>query len=88
MSALSEKRKALDNSLETEKVSRRQKKKKEALDRVYYKLVTSPGTYMQPMLQSQTGYLNSMLGRADQMPGKDAYERYEELKKWLENLTD
>lgn len=77
---LSEKRKALENSLDTEKVSRKQRRKKEALDNVYYQLVTPPGTYMQPMLQAQTGYLNSMLGRADQRPGKDAYDRLEELK--------
>ncbi|GAB5527563.1 MAG: hypothetical protein Roseis2KO_54350 [Roseivirga sp.] len=83
---LSEKRKALKNSLDTEKVSRRQKRKQEALDNVYYQLVTPPGTYMQPMLQSQTGYLNSMLGRADQRPGKDAYDRLEELKAQFEEI--
>ncbi len=83
---LSEKRKALKNSLDTEKVSRRQRKKQEALDNVYYKLVTPPGTYMQPMLQAQTSYLNSMLGRADQRPGKDAYDRLEELKAQFEEI--
>ncbi len=83
---LSEKRKELKNSLDTEKVSRKQRRKQEALDNVYYKLVTPPGTYMQPMLQSQTGYLNSMLGRADQRPGKDAYDRLEELKAQFEEL--
>ena len=84
--ALSQKRKALENSLETEKVSRKQRRKQEALDKVYYQLVTAPGTYMQPMLQSQTGYLNSMLGRADQMPGKDAYDRLAELKSQFETI--
>ncbi|MCE7995348.1 MAG: hypothetical protein HEP71_25445 [Roseivirga sp.] len=83
---LSEKRKALENSLDTERVSRKQRRKKEALDNVYYKLVTPPGTYMQPMLQAQTGYLNSMLGRADQRPGKDAYDRLEELKTQFEEI--
>lgn len=83
---LSEKRKALKNSLDTEKVSRRQRRKQEALDNVYYQLVTPPGTYMQPMLQAQTGYLNSMLGRADQRPGKDAYDRLEELKAQFEEI--
>lgn len=83
---LSEKRKALENSLDTEKVSRKQRRKKEALDNVYYQLVTPPGTYMQPMLQAQTGYLNSMLGRADQRPGKDAYDRLEELKAQFEEI--
>lgn len=83
---LSEKRKALDNSLDTEKVSRKQRRKKDALDNVYYQLVTPPGTYMEPMLQAQTGYLNSMLGRADQRPGKDAYDRLEELKAQFEEI--
>lgn len=83
---LSEKRKALDNSLDTERVSRKIRRQKEALDKVYYQLVTPPGTYMQPMLQAQTGYLNSMLGRADQRPGKDAYDRLEELKSQFEAI--
>ena len=61
-------------------MNRRQQRKQEALENLYYQLVTPQGTYMQPMLQSQTGYLNGMIGRADQMPGKDAYERLEELK--------
>jgi hypothetical protein len=51
-------------------------------------LTTQEGRYMRPMLLDQLRYLASMLDRADQKPGKDAYERYEELKKWLENLTD
>ena len=84
VNSLDEKRKALDNSLETERVSRKQKRKKEALEKVYYQLVTPPGTYMQPMLQAQTNYLNSMLGRADQKPGKDAYDRLAELKSQFE----
>lgn len=81
---LSEKRKALENSLETERVSRKQKRRQEALDKVYYQLVTPPGTYMQPMLQAQTSYLNGMISRADQMPGKDAYDRLNELKEQFE----
>lgn len=76
----------LQNSLDQEKVSRRVQRKKDALDKVYYQLVTQPGTYMKPMLQAQTGYLNSMLGRADQKPGKDAYDRLEELKSTLEEV--
>jgi hypothetical protein len=35
---------------------------------------------MQPMLEDQARYLNSMMGQADQKPGKDAYERFAELK--------
>ncbi len=43
------------------------------------KFVTAPGTYQTPMLLDQLNYLNGMLGRADQVPGRDAYIRYEEL---------
>lgn len=77
---IDDERKALNNSLNQEQGSKKEQRKKEALDGVYYQLVTSPGTYMQPMLSSQTGYLNSTIGRADQQPGKDAYDRFEELK--------
>ncbi len=78
--AVSDERKALNNSLNQEKVSKKAQRRKEALDAVYYKLVTPPGTYMKPMLSSQAGYLNGMISRADQQPGKDAYDRFEELK--------
>ena len=47
---------------------------------VYNLLVTTKGTYMQPMLIDQARYLQSMLGRADQVPGRDAYDRLNELK--------
>ena len=49
-------------------------------------LITASGPYMTPMLTDQINYLGSMLDRADQMPGRDAYIRYEELKKWLNKL--
>jgi photosystem II stability/assembly factor-like uncharacterized protein len=86
MELVAEERKAMDNSLDQERVSNRVQRKKEALDKVYYQVVTSPGTYMKPMLRDQTRYLNSMLGRADQRPGKDAYDRLEELKATLEAI--
>jgi hypothetical protein len=38
------------------------------------------------MLSAQTGYLSSMLGQADQKPGRDAYERFEELKLRFETI--
>lgn len=67
-------------SLEKENPSKNITKKKDQLDAIYHELVTPEGTYMQPMLKDQTRYLGSMLGQADQKPGKDAYERFEELK--------
>jgi len=43
-------------------------------------LETADGIYMTPMLIDQVRYLRYMLNQADQRPGKDAYDRYEELK--------
>lgn len=50
------------------------------------KMFTQEGTYMTPMLMAQISYLSSMLNRADQRPGKDALERYEELKATFESI--
>lgn len=83
---IDEVRKALENRLDVERVNRRDIRRKEQLDELYYKLVTPPGTYMEPMLSAQTGYLSSMLGQADQKPGRDAYERFEELKLRFETI--
>jgi CO dehydrogenase/acetyl-CoA synthase alpha subunit len=41
---------------------------------------------MRNMLVSQLGYLAMMLNRADQVPGKDAYERYDELSGLLQKI--
>jgi photosystem II stability/assembly factor-like uncharacterized protein len=50
---------------------------------VYSKLNTAEGVYQQPQLIDQIRYLLSMLDRADQKPGRDAYKRFDELKKEL-----
>ncbi|MCJ7579380.1 MAG: hypothetical protein MUP98_02475 [Candidatus Aminicenantes bacterium] len=49
------------------------------LNGIKAKLVTSRGTYQQPMILDQISYLSSMLDRADQRPGRDAYLRFDEL---------
>ena len=49
-------------------------------------LVSDSGVYPQPMLTNQIGYLYSMVSRADQKPGNEAYVRYKELKSRLELL--
>ncbi len=49
-------------------------------------LETAEGIYMQPMLKDQISYLYSMLNRADQRPGKDAYDRYAELNRQLRSM--
>ncbi len=46
-------------------------------------LISEPGRYAQPMLLDQLEYLYSNLIRADQRPGQDALDRYEELNEAL-----
>jgi photosystem II stability/assembly factor-like uncharacterized protein len=57
------------------------------LNKLKNALITKEGRYTQPMIVDQIRYLGSMLGRADQMPGKDAYDRYKELKEAVEKLV-
>jgi len=57
---------------------------KEKLLHIKKKLVTRKDIrYPQPKLIDQLEYLYSMLNRADQKPGKDAYKRHEELQSLL-----
>jgi photosystem II stability/assembly factor-like uncharacterized protein len=44
------------------------------------------GSYPKPMLRGQLGYLARMLLGADQKPGRDAYERHEQLKVELADI--
>jgi photosystem II stability/assembly factor-like uncharacterized protein len=68
------------------KASKKNQAKYDALAKVYYQLETPEGIYMRNMLVSQLGYLAMMLNRADQVPGKDAYERYDELSGLLQKI--
>jgi len=43
------------------------------------KLITAEGIYMPPMLIDKLKYLYTMLDQADQLPGQDAYLRFDEL---------
>ena len=45
-------------------------------------------SYPPPMLLSQIGYLTGMATRSDQRPGKDAYVRYEELRRQYLELSE
>jgi len=42
-------------------------------------LETEAGTYMPPMLTDQLSYLYNMISQADQVPGKEAEDRFREL---------
>ena len=65
------------------KISR---KKSELLNEIIKDLVTEDGPYMQPMLIDQLKYLYNMVSRADQILGKDAYNRFDELINQFERL--
>lgn len=74
-----------------EDATKEKKKKKlveelDILEKYDAQFNTAEGRYMQPMLLSQISYLNSMINRADQRPGKDAYDRFEELSEELAQL--
>ncbi len=58
----------------------------EALDRRLNTL--EEGSYQTPMLQAQLSYLYSMLQRADQKPGRDAYVRHDQLKAELADIVE
>jgi hypothetical protein len=79
--------KELDKNIEDGKKVKAATQEKMRLTKILDELEMQEGIYMQPMLIAQISYLNSMLGRADQRPGKDAYERYNELKQKLDWLV-
>ena len=60
------------------------KRTDERLASLQSRFVTAQGRYQTPMLLDQLNYLNSMLDRADQRPGKDAVERHKELSDLLD----
>lgn len=60
---------------------------KEQLERISASLETAKGTYRKPKLIDQISYLyGTVASSADFMPGKDAYARFEELKKQFDEI--
>ncbi len=53
------------------------------IDHKIAQLKTREGIYELPRLVDQISYLYNLLGDTDQMPGQDAFDRYEELKATL-----
>jgi photosystem II stability/assembly factor-like uncharacterized protein len=92
---LSDARKELDD-LEKEKKglvnsedkSEEDKARLSKVKSVISELKTKEGIYELPKLVDQISYLYYMLGDADQAPGKDMYDRYEELRNTLKSLVD
>ncbi|MEK6478977.1 glycosyl hydrolase [Catalinimonas sp. 4WD22] len=85
---IKERREELAKLMEENGASNKYKKEDQKLAQIQDQLVTSEGIYMRPMLIDQLSYLRSMLEQADQRPGSDAYQRYEELKAQWNDLQD
>jgi photosystem II stability/assembly factor-like uncharacterized protein len=58
--------------------------KVKAIDAVIAMIQTAGGAYPQPMLIDQFVNVSRMLSQADQKPGRDAYERFNDLVRELE----
>jgi photosystem II stability/assembly factor-like uncharacterized protein len=74
---VNEKQKALK---ENDALTADQQKQLEQLKHLNKMLVTAKGTYQKPMLIGQINYLYGIVRRADQVPGRDVYQRLEMLK--------
>lgn len=66
--------------------SENEKNRMEQIEEALAKLKTAEGIYPQPMLADQLSYLYSALNRADQVPGQDAMQRFENLRNQLEQV--
>jgi len=82
---ISQRRENLAKLIEQQKNDRLQKEDGE-LNMLENQLITEHGAYMTPMLIDQISYLAAMLDQADQMPGKDAYARFDELRQRLDKI--
>lgn len=77
----------IENSIKRAKeVTLLSKQQMDLLSSIEKELETQEGRYMRPMLLDQLRYLASMLDRADQKPGQDAYDRFQELEGWFKAL--
>lgn len=71
----------------SDKKKKRRAEEFDKLESFKSKLETKKGPYQKPMLLAQISYLSSMINRADQHPGEDAYSRLEELKSWFNSIN-
>lgn len=74
------KRKELAKMIKAGKKTKQYIQEDKRLAQILDQLETPEGIYMTPMLIDQLRYIRSMLNQADQRPGKDAYDRFDELK--------
>ncbi len=82
VSRLTSARKSLEGK--TDEASRRAD---EQLAAIQQRLMTGPVRYDMPMVADQLQYLNGMINRADQKLGRDAFERYDELRAALDSIV-
>lgn len=77
----------LANKIKSDKSNKKiTKNKLKILNLKLEMLETKEGNYMQPMLIDQLKYLYNMVTKADQILGKDAYDRYNELSTRLKKI--
>lgn len=88
VSELQEELEKLTKEARISPLSATQQARKETLKAKLKLLVNEEGPYPQNMLQSQIRYLYSVVNQADQLPGRDAYVRFEELKKELDEIRN
>lgn len=76
------------DKLETEakKIKDKKSKRLQTINRILKLMRNDRIVYPQQMLVSQIGYLLNMISNADQIPGQEAVNRYEELKRELSKL--
>ena len=79
-------RSANKEKIDSGKASKRLVAEDKALQGLEAQLTTAEGRYMKPMLVDQVSYLYFMLTMADQLPGQDAYDRFNELSLFYNGL--
>ncbi len=77
----------IKNSKKTKDVEKA-KQELAQINKLYNELEMEEGRYMMPKLLNQIQYLNSMINQADQRPGKDAFDQYQNLVKQLNVIKD
>ena len=78
-----------EENISRERRARAERIQREKMMEIRHQLVTREDIrYPQPMLLDQIMYLYSMIGQSDQKPGKDAFERFNELFLVFESLRN
>ena len=76
----------LEEKNESDFLSERESRRLTKIEVVLDALKTADIIYPQPMLTDQISYLYNMISNADQAPGKEAKDRYQELNKRFNSI--